>query len=458
MLCLANNYGVYIQPEASADSLIELVGKLYPYSYSVTGQGNDAAIEAFCSELPFRVHEFDSGNELNGWMVGPDWRVHKAEIRKNGQLIYDGLSSPLGVITRSLPFKGRVKVQELKHHLYFSDEAPEAVVYHWTALYRPRDRSWGFCVPRTLFDSLEDDDYDVDIVVSERPGTMKVLDFLLPGESSDTVLLNAHNCHPFQANDDISGCAVGIRTLQALSRLAHRRFSYRLVIAPELIGTTFWLDSIGTEAETLRYAIMLKAVGNPKPLRLQESFTGQSRIDRAAHHCLRHRFGTYDSGAFRTVYGNDETVFEAPGFEIPSISLTRYPFYGYHTNLDTPDTLSEACLNETLDVTLEILDMLEKDIVLLGLAKGLVALSHPRYDLYRAAPAPGIDKTEYASVNARWNLLMNCLPRHLDGRTPLLDIADKFGLPLNEVYAYAKQWVDKGLASVGPSSTISSGD
>ena len=34
---------------------------------------------------------------------------------------------------------------------------------------------------------------------------MKVLEYTLPGSSSETIIINAHNCHPFQANDDISG-------------------------------------------------------------------------------------------------------------------------------------------------------------------------------------------------------------------------------------------------------------
>jgi aminopeptidase-like protein len=422
-------------------NVLSLVRKLYPYPYSVTGKGNDEAVNAFLSELPFSVHAFASGAELNGWLVAPDWRVSKAEIRRNGDLIYDGLSSPLGVITLSTSFRGRVSLAELRKHLYFSDECPDAVVYHWTALYRPSERSWGFCIPRTLVDQLEDGDYAVEIVTEERPGTMKVLDHLLPGELADTILLNAHNCHPFQANDDISGCAVGIRVMQALSTRPRRRFSYRLVIAPELIGTSFWLERLGAEAANLRYTVMLKSVGNPKALRLQESFTGVSRMD-------LNRYRSYDSGPFRTIYGNDETVFEAPGYEIPSISLTRYPFTGYHTNLDTPDTLSESHLQDAVDATLEILDAMEKDIVLQGAVKGLVALSHPRYNLYRSAPAPGIEREEYTAINARWNLLMNCLSRHLDGKTPLLDIADRHALPIRDVHEYVMRWVDKGLASV----------
>ena len=425
----------------------DLVAKLYPFAYSVTGDGNDSAIPAFQSELPFKVHEFQSGRELNGWMVAPAWRVRKALIKRDGQVVYDGTASPLGVITLSKSFVGRVDLNTLKQHLYFSDECPDAIVYHWTALYRPQERSWGFCVPRTFWETLREGCYEVELETEEVPGTMKVLDYFLPGESSETILLNAHNCHPYQANDDISGCAVGIRAMQALAMQPRRRYSYRLVVAPELIGTAFWLDSLGDAAKELRYAIMLKSVGNRAPLKLQDSYTGTSAIDSAAHHVFSARYGDYVSGAFRTIYGNDETVFEAPGYEIPSISVTRYPFWGYHTSQDTPDALEEDALDDCLQTVMTILETMEKNVTLKFAAKGLVALSHPRFDLYRAAPAPGIDRQEYAAINARWNLLMNCLPRELDGTRSLMEIAEKYELPFGELHDYVMRWVDKGLAT-----------
>lgn len=424
-----------------------IIEKLYPFRYSVTGDDNDNAISVFLSELPFLVHQFESGLEHNGWIVAPAWFVHKATIKREGKIVYDAKSSPLGVITLSKSFVGKVNLRELKEHLYFSDECPDAVVYHWAALYRPNERSWGFCMPRNQVDELAEGDYDVELLTEERPGTMKVLDYHLPGESAETILFNAHNCHPYQANDDLSGCAVGIRIMQELAKRPHRRYSYRLVIGPELIGTAYWLDRLGVAAKQLKYAVMLKSVGNNNDLRLQETFTGEARIDAAAHYVFKVRYENYGSGKFRTIYGNDETVFEAPGFEIPSISLTRFPFRGYHTSEDTPDLIDEKALQDTLQTTLAIIDVLEQDITPRFRMKGLVALSHPKYNLYRAAIAPGLDREEYSAVNAKWNLLMNCLPRELDGKTPLLDIANRYELPLDQVYSYVTQWIKRGLAS-----------
>jgi aminopeptidase-like protein len=230
-------------------------------------------------------------------------------------------------------------------------------------------------------------------------------------------------------------------------RRPNRRYSYRLVIAPELIGTVHWLAGL-PDAETSRFkaAVMLKSLGNESDLKLQQSFTGKHLIDRAAHHIYRQKFNTYKSAAFRALYGNDETVFEAPGFEIPSISMTRFPFPTYHTNMDTPQALSPAALDESLDTLLGIIDVLEWNDRFKANFKGLVALSSPKYDLYLAASAPGIDREAYDAQMGQWNLLMNCLPRHLDGETDLLAIAERYDLPFGDVRDYVEKWVSKGLA------------
>jgi len=427
-------------------NILDIVRKLYPYRYSVVSSANDRAISAFLEELDFDIVEIPSGHEHNGWIVPPDWRVIRADLFKDEKLIFDAMANPLGVGVLSPSYSGEISLDELKQHLFYSDDCPDAIPYHWTNLYRPAERDWAFCVNKAFFDSLTVADYRVELETIEQPGSMKVLDFTLPGRSSDTILLNGHNCHPWQANDDITGCAVGIAVMQTLQLSKSRKFSYRLVIAPELIGTVHWIAGLGESVSSLTGAIMLKSVGNSRPLKLQHSFMGNSQLDKAASSVLRQHNSNFISGAFRTIYGNDETVFDSPGYEIPTISLTRFPFEEYHTDADTPNRLSLVSLDETYDVVLEIIDALEGNEILRFSGRGLVALSHSRYRLYRAAPAPGMDKGEYLDVSRRWNLLMNCLPRELNGNNSAIDLAYKYELPVSEVCAYLKQWMEKGLA------------
>lgn len=428
-----------------AESLLQIVRDFYPYDHSVVFDDSPKIIEKYGKYLPFEIFTYASGAAVNGWVVPNNWRPRCARIFSSGELYYDAMLSPIGVGVLSPSFSGPISRVELTKHLFYSDENPAAVPYHWTNLYRPAERQWAICVPKAVFDSLPEDDLYVELVTEEEPGEMYVLDFFLPGESSETIILNAHSCHPWQANDDLSGVSVGIAAMQELLSRKRRRYSYRLLIAPELIGPVHWLHHLDDGGGSIIGAILLKAVGNDSNLKLQNSFTGRSFIDKAAHLVFKERFMEYVSGGFREIYGNDETVFDSPGYEIPSISLTRFPFLQYHTDADTPESLSEGSLREVLVVTLELIDILERDRRFIFAHRGLISLSNPRYDLYIPAPAPGIDRQSYRAEQGDWNLLMNCLPRELDGQRTVVDIAEKYGVSFHQLSDYLEKWHEKGL-------------
>ncbi len=433
------------------EPLVDLVSRLFPFSYSVTGPGNDAAGIALQRELPFDTFEYESGRVLNGWLIPHACEVECAELRLDGRLVYDGTASSLGVPAQSDSFEGRVSLADLRPHLFSHPADPEAIPYHWSRLYRPDTPVWGFCMPDRVKRTLGEGVYDVRIVTRRTPTTMKVFVHELKGNSDETILLNAHNCHPYQANDDISGVAVGIELMRRLAARPERRFTYSLMIAPELFGPLFWLAEERTRASRLRATVMLKSVGNDRPLRLQESFNGDAPIDLAAHNVFRSRFRQYESGEFRAVYGNDETVFEAPPFSIPSISLTRWPFPEYHTDRDTPDRIQEDRLEDTVQTAFQICEAMEADVPVRWSAEGLVCLS--RYGLYKPVPPVGELGVDYTSTQGRWNRLMNSLPRLLDGRTGLVEIAERFQLPIQQVHEYVMAWVDAGLAVVASEGT-----
>lgn len=459
-------------------SVLALVEKLFPFSYSITGRGNDGAITQYLDELNFTVHEYASGQSLNGWFIPHAWQVNKACIYQKGELIYDAKSSPLGVASLSPSFSGELSLAELQTHLSSSETLPDAVLYQWQNLYRPKEITWGISIPHKHRSQLADMSYQVDIDTELTPSTMKVLDYLLPGDSDETLVINGHNCHPFQANDDISGCAVAIRVIQALKKSSLSKplkYSYRVVIAPELHGPMFWLNEMSKEQQSLlKGCILLKSVGNAAAMRLQRSYLGEQVIDQAAQSAFKHRYDKFEQGEFRSIYGNDETVFEAPPYNIPTISLTRWPFNEYHSDLDTPETLSEQHLQDTVDLVLDIIERYENLVqasvkqqvpekVAITIKdkpnkhtkfnqsykinfQGLVCLS--AFGLYKSIPPVSKTGVDYNSLHGRWNKLMNCLPRELDNNMTIDSLAKKYQLPRDEIQQYLQQWLAHGLLTI----------
>jgi aminopeptidase-like protein len=411
----------------------------------------DRFSEILCEELPFTVHEYPVGSEHNGWVIPQMWEADVAEIRRDGKLIYDGMANALGVIGYSQSFVGTVTREELLPHLFFHADRPNDLVYHCNLYYRLGEKDWGFSVPRRWRESLDPGEYQVNLETSFSAGTMKVLDYVLPGETDETIIINAHNCHAGQANDDLSGVVAGIETIRQLAKRGSRRFTYRLIIAPEHFGTVFFLAGLDPKiVSRFQYAIFLETVGNDNRLALQRSFTGDTDLDRAGAQVIGGADPGSDVFGFRELIGNDETVWEAPGYEIPTVSLTRFPFAEYHSSRDTPDIIIDERLDGAVGAVIEMADVLEHNSVMHRKFTGLIALSNPQYDLYISPGADPSQRSGEAQYDRAWNHLMDMLPRYFDGETSLLDIAERHDIPFALVRDYVRRFEEKGLIGIEP--------
>lgn len=413
--------------------------------------GADLQNKILGEHLPFKIHQYDSGSEHNGWIVPDKWEVIKGEIRQNGRLVYDGKKHPLGVIGNSKSFSGKVSLEELKKHLFYKKDSPENIVYHCDYYYKPHLADWGFSLPYKVFKGLKPGEYEINLATKHIRGKMKVLEYEHKGRRKEIIILNAHNCHAAQLNDGPAGYAVFIEVMKKL-KTRKTKFNYRLIIAPEHIGTAFYLSRLGSkEINNLTGGIFMEMVGHDNPVfALQESFTGESLMDKIAHHVLKFKYKKYRSDKYRKVVGNDESVWEAPGIEMPMISLSRCArkdlyYKEYHLDSDNLKIMDEKRLAEAEELIMEIIDVLEKNCRLKRKFTGLIALSNPRYDLYIS---PGTDpslKFKDKEDHSRWYNLMDRLPRYFDGNTSILDIAVKHDLSFNQVYDYILKFREKGL-------------
>ena len=274
---------------------------------------------------------------------------------------------------------------------------------------------------------------------------MQVYEYLLKGQTDEEIIISGHNCHPYQANDDISGCAVGIAIIKELEQRKDLHYSYRLLIGPELFGPMQWLKSNAAHIKNIKGCILLKSVGNAGEIKVQKSYLGNTILDKAAIKAVDEEKENIEVFNFREYYGNDETVFDAYGYEIPTITFTRFPFKEYHTNLDTPEIVMESMLQQTKDIVLKTIHSIETNKMAKQIEKGLICLSNPRYDLYKSAPEPGISNKGQSELDKSWNLMMNCLQRDLGAKMSILDISIKYRIPYKQVLEYLSEWEKKGL-------------
>jgi aminopeptidase-like protein len=428
---------------------LPLIEELCAFESGVVCPDNRALFERLQKELPFNILGYPSGSVFNGWEIPLEWRVKKALIKKDGRVVFDGRSHVLGVARYSESFRGRLTLAELDKHLVSDPGQPQAHLFHCAWQYRPWDADWAFCLPHDLRKQLQDGLYEIELETEKKPGNMLVAEYELPGKSDQVILLNSNTCHPGMANDGFCGAALFIRLLQNL-RKKDRHYSYRLILAPEHLGSVFYMkDRSRKEIENLTAALFIEMLGTEAPLKATRTFLGEQDFDKVLRLALRDAGAAFVTAPWREGAGNDETVWEAPGYEIPCVELTRAesvssPFPGYHTSLDNPSLMREEKLQESYRVLENMIFILEHNACFRRRFEGLICLSNPRYDLYRERPDPAVDKTLPAN-SENWGRLQDSLLRYFDGRHSLLDIALRHDVPFRDLQRYLTDFEEKGL-------------
>ncbi|GIK83869.1 MAG: aminopeptidase [Patescibacteria group bacterium] len=396
------------------------------------------------TKVAYKDYTFKSGLEHNGWVVPSDWSVSEAKIYKDNTLIYDGMLHPLSVITQSASFTGKITLQELKKHLYFAPRKPHAIPFHFRLSYRPWQKEWGFCLPKNVFDSLAPGEYDVKLNTTEKPGEMVVREFTIPGKSKETIVFAAHIDHPGMCNDDLAGCAVGVSLLNAIKKQFKKtKYTYKLILVQEIVGSVFYLNALTTEElKNIKYSLFLEMLGNDNTINLQKSFLGNTYIDAVCTTALNSLKNLYRVCSFRESAGNDEIVFEAPGYEIPMPSISRWPYDEYHTSDDNLEIIHEDKLQESLEYLLNIVFILENDVYVKRTFTGIVSLANPKYDLYID---PGQIFTGGLHQNNNATQFQYMMPRLLDGTCKISELAQKFNLDFSWLFNYLNKMKEKGL-------------
>lgn len=432
--------------------ILKLAKDLCAYSTGVVADENKDLFKRINEEIKLKFYHFKSNSEKNGWVVPKNWRVKKAKIFKNGKLFFDAKLNELGVARYSKSFKGKLSLQDLKKKLVTDKNLRDAYVFHCAWQYRPWDADWAISMPYSKFSKLTDGTYEIDLQTEFYDDKMIVAFCDIKGTSKKTIIFNSNNCHPKMANDGFAGTAVLIRLFQWLKK-QRNYYSYRLVIAPEHLGSIFYLSKQKKEdLDKIICGIFEEMPGNDAPAKVTKTFNGSHLIDKAFENIFKTKYKKSKIVEWRKGAGNDETVWESPGFEIPFVELTRCenqfkPFKGYHTNLDKPENLSEKKVNEFLDILKDVIYIIENDQKILRRFDGLICLSNPKYNLYKEREDPAVKK-KLSESSEDWGHLLDCLFRYFDGKISILEIANKHNLEFAELYDYICSFKKKKLVKL----------
>lgn len=376
---------VMIEMDFLTSRMKSVVMDVWSLERNLVSDGFDRALDRLKQELPLTVHEYPSGTEVWTWIIPPKWVCHEAYLeRLNGERLIDYKTHPLHCACYSASFDGIVSREELFKHLHVHAQCRNAIPYAW----KHYNDDWGLCCTADQKAALTDDRYRVVIRSEKTDGTLKVGEYMIRGESDSEVVLCAHLCHPCQVNDGLSGVVAGLEVMRHLSTLSKLRYTYRLLITPETIGSIAWLSRHESLIPRIVGGLFLEMLGTECPHALQMSFSGSTEIDQ----CFLSTVQEFDQdswhGPYRHVIGNDERQWNAPGVRIPMLSLSRvfhpstgkWPFPEYHSNLDTPERFSWSRLQESVALILRMIQRWEENSYPVNLFRGEVFCS--RYGIH----------------------------------------------------------------------------
>ncbi len=338
--------------------MMALAGRLYPICRSITGDGVRETLRILGERIPLELHEVPSGAPVFDWTVPDEWNVRDAWVRgPSGERVVDFRASNLHVLNYSEPIRRRLSLAELRPRLHTLPERPDWTPYR-TSYYK---RTWGFCLSQRRLESLPEGDYEVAVESTLEPGHLTWGECLLPGASTDEVLISCHVCHPSLANDNLSGIAVCTFLAAALAGV-ERRLTYRFVFIPGTIGSITWLAANEQAAGRIRAGLVAANLGDPGGFHYKSSRRGDARIDRAVRLALAETAEPFTAEEF-VPYGYDERQYCSPGFDLPVGSLTRTP-YGrypeYHSSADNLDLLRPGSLAGSLAIYRRVCELLEE--------------------------------------------------------------------------------------------------
>ena len=229
------------------------------------------------------------------------------------------------------------------------------------------------------------------------------------------------------ANNELSGPTVVTFLGKWLEELLDREYTYRIVFIPETIGSITYLSLHHNEMKANIIAgFNVTCVGDNRAYSYVPSRNGATISDDVAKHVLKwtdHNFARY-SWLDR---GSDERQYCAPGIDLPiaSILRTKYGQYPeYHTSLDNLDNVVTAeGLNGGYLAIKRAIEAIERNKKF-----KTTVLGEPQMGKRGLYPTLSTKKSG-AQARFMMNFISLC-----DGKTSLLDIAERLDTPIWELY------------------------
>ena len=433
---LLKNKPISINNNGIGKNMYDLIKKLFPICRSITGNGVRKTLTIIQKEIPIKIHEVPTGTNVFDWTVPKEWNIKDAYVMdEEGNKIIDFKKHNLHVVGYSVPVDKTISLEELQKHLYSLPDQPDAIPYV-TSYYKER---WGFCIKHKDREKLKDGNYKVFIDSELKNGSLTYGELIIPGKSDKEVFLSTYVCHPSMANNELSGPAVTVSLIKWIMKQP-RKYTYRIIFIPETIGSITYLSkNIDEMKKNIIAGFNISCVGDNGSLSYLPSRNGNTYADKIALNVLSFKQKDFIKYSFLDK-GSDERQYNSPGVDLPvcCILKSKYGTYPeYHTSLDDLEYISPQGLSDSYDAFKECLKLIEENE-----KYKIKCLGEPQ--LGKRGLYPTIStKSSTGEVKNMMNFIA-----YADGKNDLIDISNKIGVPVWELYPIIEKLLKADLLEV----------
>ena len=412
---------------------------LWKFNRSLTGPGVRDTLLEIKNLLPtLQIKSINSGERAFDWTIPKEWRVEDAYIiTPNGEKICNFKDNNLHLVGYSVPIDTKLALCDLKKHLHSLPEQPDAIPYV-TSYYNER---WGFCIKHSQLKTLKDGEYRVVIESSLFDGVLNYGELVLNGELKKEVFLSTYICHPSMANNELSGPVVTTFLAKWLMLQKNKKYTYRIIFIPETIGSIAYLSqNILQLKDQVIAGYNITCIGDDRTYSYLPSRHGDTVSDNVAKHVLKWIDPNYIKYNWND-RGSDERQYCAPGVDLPiaTIMRTKYGMYEeYHTSLDNlVDVVTPSGLVGGYDALKKSLEAIERN----GFPR-VTVLCEPQLGKRGLYPTMSTKKSG-KSVRLMMNLIT-----WSDGKNSLIEIANKCGVPVWDLYLILDSLIEHRLITL----------
>jgi len=407
----------------------QLFKNIFFLKRSLLGKENNKALAAISKEVPLKMHSFRSESAVFDWTIPKEWILKKATLKtEDGTIICDASKNILRVVSHSAPCNKTLTYDELVKHLHYSDQLEDAIPYR-TSYY---SKSWGFCLTKTEYDSLDKNcKYVIDIESEFVDSFLNIGELKIPGKSEKEIIFTSYICHPMQANDGLSGVFC---LLELYKKLIDRDnfYTYRFFFLPETIGPITLLANSVIDKNNVDLCLVCTCVGHGKTINYKKTFLGDHPFDNIVLQ------NDYIKQIDFFPNGSDERQLSSPKIRIPTASIMR-AVYGdykeYHTSLDNLQLVDYKNIKKIVDLYYNcLIDYEQRECFIIAHdgAEPFLAAKN----LYRKTGGP---------ADSKWDKLRNWVIFLSDGEHSILDMHKKTNFSFEELKKCAIILLESGV-------------